>query len=134
MRTGCFRVLTILPSIRQIDLNKERALCQARLEIETTGAQSLSLQLNLQGESVTAEAVSLQPGRQQVILDFEIHNPQLWYPREPCLYTFTLQMYSGKDMLCENVCKTGLRTLELVREPPPDPELLKVRTLADAYP
>ena len=106
--------------IRQIEVNENAAVCQAVVEIETAGAQNLSLQLNVQDRSVAAETVSLQPGRQQVTLDFEIHNPQLWYPRElgePCLYIFTLQMYSREELLCEETCKTGLRRVEMVREP-----------------
>jgi len=84
----------------------------ATLVLETTGPDG-------EAGPRLEQAVTLQPGRHEVVADVQLPSPQLWYPAgygaQP-LYTFRARLAQNGRPLDAARTRTGLRTLALRRE------------------
>lgn len=114
--------------IRQQKISKDEAQLSAELDIVASAKSDASITVTqeLTG-SLTAPAsqpVHLDEGMNHIAIPFRISNPNLWYPNgygPQTRYRFAanLSVGKGKRLAIEDsaVLRTGLRSLELRREP-----------------
>ncbi|MFC1481378.1 glycoside hydrolase family 2 protein [Candidatus Neomarinimicrobiota bacterium] len=105
--------------IRQDLQNAEQAKLTIQADIEqfVPGAQTLSLQVLLDEQIIAQTDVPVRGHRVDAILN--IQNPQLWWPNgwgDQPLYTVLAMLIDGDREVHRKKIKTGLRTVELVRE------------------
>jgi beta-mannosidase len=106
--------------IKTNKISDDKAVLSADLEVDAIQPANATLKISSpEGafESVSRE-LSLQSGINQVSLDFEIPEPQLWWSNglgEPNLYDVHVELVAedGYDVLKERI---GVRTIELVQE------------------
>ncbi|HEY5213124.1 MAG TPA: glycoside hydrolase family 2 TIM barrel-domain containing protein, partial [Acidobacteriaceae bacterium] len=86
--------------------------CKAQVSVASAEAQSGTCDLTLfSGESEVAQAtkaIQLQPGSNEIEVNFDLKAPSLWSPEEPNLYTLRAEMKtsSAQDRWS---CRTGFR-------------------------
>jgi len=68
---------------------------------------------------LASQVFSFKKGLNVIRLDFEIKNPELWWPNgmgTPYLYPLRYQVYFGNEIAGQGLQKTGLRTIELMQQ------------------
>jgi beta-mannosidase len=103
---------------RQKQLAETEALLSSILEIESTGKQMATVNILVDDEVVQTKEVSLNSGVNEVEVEYEIENPELWWPNglgEQNMYHLTAQVVTSQGK-SEFTHTLGLRTVELVRE------------------
>lgn len=109
--------------IVQKTLTNKAAILKAELEISADQAGKQELNINVNNELITSQAIDLQKGTHIYSIDFEIKNPKLWWPNglgEQTLYSVTASLGRDQAVADSKTVKTGLRTLKLVRTPDAD--------------
>ncbi len=110
-------------AIRQQDVSKDVAHLDAEVELQS--ARDISVRVSVRytdnGKPVSLDTVAaLHAGQNTIDIPVEIRRPELWYPAgyggQP-LYQFTAQATSGGQVTAERTVKTGLRSIELRRQP-----------------
>ncbi|MCU0645834.1 MAG: glycoside hydrolase family 2 protein, partial [bacterium] len=104
--------------IVQKSVSQKTAAISAVFEIESTADYSALLLTHL--EKIKAEKpIKLTRGMNNVVVDFEIENPQLWWCNgigEPHLYTLLAQLKIGDSIYDEQTTQFGIRTLKVVQQ------------------
>ena len=98
--------------IRQ-HVEKNTAYLQTELEFESDSSVSLPVQITFDGKTLNKE-VNIPAGKSTFCFDFEVQNPELWYPAEygsQKLYDLTISA-AGRTLKK----RIGFRSVELVRE------------------
>lgn len=100
-------------------LNDTVAGYTAQVEISSSNAQPTAIKLiDSESSLILAEKkVSLEPGTNLVNLDFEIRNPELWWPRglgKQHLYTLKTVVENENGKSSANEVKIGVRTMEWI--------------------
>ncbi|MEO0649464.1 MAG: hypothetical protein AAFZ65_02150, partial [Planctomycetota bacterium] len=102
-----------------------RVALKARVELDrvSPGAVAVDGVLAFEGDVVaTARATG---GKDALRLEFDVRRPELWWPNtygEQPLYTLSLTLRAGEDLLDVWQSKLGLRQIELERKPDRDGE------------
>ncbi len=101
--------------IMQEELTDDKARFLAAFDVESTERTNANLSLMLgRGPALVNEKVSLQPGRQEVFVYFDIENPHLWWPNglgEQYLYTMNAS-FQIENRMVEKATETfGVRTV-----------------------
>ena len=89
------------------------AYLQAELEFESASSVSLPVEITFDDKTLSRE-LAVPPGKSTFRFDFEVENPELWYPAEygpQKLYDLTISA-TGRTLRK----KIGFRSVELVRE------------------
>jgi beta-mannosidase len=111
--------------IRQQKVGKDQAQLAAELEIVAAAPADVTLSVQhdgAQGKNLAAGELKahLELGVNRVSIPLRIPNPSLWYPTgygaQP-LYRFTATVTKGKVVEDRAELRTGLRSLELRRQP-----------------
>lgn len=106
--------------IRQDLIREDSASLTAVLTIASDAAKEVEIVLSAEGQHQWGTSLSLAPGSQTVELPAEIARPRLWWCRglgEAYLYTFQASVKEGEIEHDRFTARTGLRTVQLVREP-----------------
>ncbi len=103
-------------------LTETTAHYTAHLELESTKNQTIDLALSIIGEPWPGirKTVTAQPGLNIFSIDFDIENPELWWPNgygEQRLYRMKAEIIGEGSMLDSKEEKIGVRTVKLIREP-----------------
>lgn len=109
--------------IIQKSLATKAANLKAEVEISADQAGKQELSINVNNNLVASQTIDLQKGIHIYSIDFEIKNPNLWWPNglgEQSLYSITAALGNGQDIADSKTVKTGLRTIKLVRTPDAD--------------
>ncbi|SMO81307.1 beta-mannosidase [Saccharicrinis carchari] len=104
--------------IVQNNIATDKATLTAEFEVEAEAEGKADLQINVDGNQVAARQVQLQKGIKTYAVDFEIVNPELWWSNglgEAHLYDVAGKLVTN-NAYDEVMHKTGLRTIEVVRE------------------
>ncbi|MBN1117213.1 MAG: glycoside hydrolase family 2 protein [Bacteroidales bacterium] len=100
-------------SVEAADLTTEISL-----SVFKKGNYQLQLVNNTTGNTINKN-VSLTEGQNLEKIEFKILNPKLWWPRGyggQNIYEFTVRLFKDDVLIDESKHKTGLRTIEVVRE------------------
>ena len=112
--------------IHQLKITNGAAELAAELEIECSHPATATISISHGGAdsgSQTRDAtqnVQLESGRNYVSLPIRIVSPKLWYPAgygAQERYRFSASVKVGKDLVTQAELTTGLRSVELRREP-----------------
>ncbi len=106
--------------IIQNQLDNETANLTMVTEIQADAAFPASLEVWYQDSQIATEEVQLQAGLHFYEINFDIKNPNLWWPNglgEAFLYPINLKLITNKTLTDTAHIDVGLRTLRLVREP-----------------
>ncbi|MCA1802011.1 MAG: hypothetical protein LC662_06090 [Rhodothermaceae bacterium] len=99
-------------------VTEDRATLTTRLEIESAVTGQARAVITLNGHEMLSEAVELSPGHQIREFEFEIENPRLWWTNglgESYLYDYSITLTDQEGGGDQRTLKTGIRTVELVR-------------------
>ncbi len=111
--------------IHQQKISKDLAQLSASLEIKSTRATSATISISHDGISgknrstAATQKVQLEAGINKVSIPLRIDSPRLWYPNgygAQDRYIFSANVKTDRGQTTASV-KTGLRSLELLREP-----------------
>lgn len=101
-------------------ISENEARLKARVEVRSETAGPAILALILDGDTILRNPVNLQAGRNVLEQPFNIAKPQLWWPAgagKPYLYQVgAALMREDKSLVDAREVRTGVRTIELVRE------------------
>lgn len=111
--------------IHQLKLSRDRAELVAEVEIESGRPQTATITIsrdNVPDTLTTAatQTVQLEAGPNQIAVPLRIVSPKLWYPAgygAQTRYLFSATVRIGKIVAASADLKTGLRSVELRREP-----------------
>ncbi len=112
--------------LHQSSVTAERAVAQAELDLDTDHASPHALLLITSTAPSGAALPSLRipivldAGANHFIVPMRIERPQRWYPNgygPQALYSFKATLIDGARLLDSRILRTGLRSLELRREP-----------------
>ncbi len=110
------RIVNVYTRNRQ--LTETNALLSSKLEIESTEKQEATVNILVDDEVVQSKEVSLSSGVNEVEVEYEIENPELWWPNglgEQNMYKLTAEVVTSRGKSDFNH-PLGLRTVELGRE------------------
>lgn len=105
--------------IIQKAVTKEKASITSALEILSDKDQHVSIQVLNGSSELASREYDLKKGSNKVSLDFSIMNPRLWWTNglgEQYLYNFDFSVKSGNGYLDKKSVRTGIRSLEVVRQ------------------
>ncbi|MBK7870644.1 MAG: glycoside hydrolase family 2 protein [Saprospiraceae bacterium] len=106
--------------IYQKSLSEEQAILQADIIIRGDFDANYTILLkNATNNEILAQQNITNPFSENVIIDFTINNPQLWWTHnlgEPYLYNFIIEISKDGQVIDSKSMRYGLRTIELVRE------------------
>ena len=108
--------------VRQVEVTSEKARLAVAAEIVASAESSTKLILRDRSKQrvLVTKDVRLNVGVNEVLLGFEIENPELWYPvglGKQHLYEFELNASSKDGVTDSRSEKTGVRTVELRQKP-----------------
>ncbi|MEO8727268.1 MAG: glycoside hydrolase family 2 protein [Acidobacteriaceae bacterium] len=111
--------------IQQRKIGKEVAELSAELDIDASQPGVVKVEVtndHASGKSAKniSQEVMLDAGMNHVSLPFRVSSPQLWYPvgyGPQERYKFSASLREGKNELASAEVKTGLRSVELRRDP-----------------
>ena len=91
------------------------------LHLDVTGTANREVCVELKARDFTRVFLfPLEPGTQHKVFDFEIPDPDLWWPNEmgdQPLYDFEVCLEEGRTLLDSRTIRTGIKTFEMVQEP-----------------
>jgi beta-mannosidase len=112
-----------LLAVEQEAITAAEARIVARIEVEAMRAGTHTARVAVQGPDGRTIRVerrfAVEPGRNSIRLPVSIPTPRLWQPvgrGEQPLYTVTAELRSGRGAIDRATRRTGLRTVELVRD------------------
>ncbi len=103
--------------VAQMQLSENRASLRLHAKVENFTTKALAATISIADQKW---AGMIDPGVQSVAVNFEITNPELWWPQgegKQHLYHFEAMMHSGTELLSTTPIDIGLRTIELVNKP-----------------
>ncbi len=111
--------------IHQLRIGRDEAQLAAEVEIESgqTTSATITIARDNAGGAMTAvmtQTVELDAGTNHVAVPLRITSPKLWYPSGyggQDRYRFSATVKIGKAIVAQTEVKTGLRSVELRRQP-----------------
>ncbi len=112
--------------LQQLRITHDVAELRAELEIESSAATSATITVDHDGaaggalKSAVTRTVRLDTGTNHVFIPLRIASPKLWYPvgyGAQDRYRFIATVKVDKAVVAKAALKTGLRSVELRREP-----------------
>ena len=111
--------------IHQLKVSRDSADLAAEIEIESDHPQAATITISRDNttralNTVATQAVQLDSGTNHIPVPFHIASPKLWYPSgygAQDRYRFFAAVKIGKSVIAGAELKTGLRSVELRREP-----------------
>ncbi len=111
--------------IHQLKVSRDSADLAAEIEIESDHPQAATITISRDNttralNTVATQAVQLDSGTNHITVPFHISSPKLWYPigyGAQDRYRFFATVKIGKSVIAGAELKTGLRSVELRREP-----------------
>lgn len=105
----------------QKTVSKNKASLSFSIEILSEKPLKIDVQLKNINQNVTQnkKAVSLKKGINNIVIDYEIENPKLWWTNgigESYIYNFSFDLISQKKTICSKSTNFGIRTVELIQE------------------
>lgn len=104
----------LLSNVKCNQISASKGQLQFVAEIQSTVQGHFQLKINNKQETV-----SLKKGLNDIVMDFTIPKPKLWWPNglgEPNLYPFEIALFQNNVSLSARKMNIGLRTIELVQE------------------
>ncbi len=102
------------------DIKKEKAIYNAKVDVKAAVATTASFHINVNGKEAVTKEVQLSAGINNIELEFEIANPELWWShglgKQP-LYEVETQLLVGDKAISKKMRRVGVRKLELVQTP-----------------
>lgn len=101
-------------------LGAQEAAMRAMVHLDVAEAGDYQIDLLLDGELILSTNRDLDRGQRVVDLQFNIHQPEFWWPRgmgDPKLYQFEARLKRDQITLSTLAQPLGLRTIKLVMEP-----------------
>ena len=111
--------------IHQLKVSRDSADLAAEIEIESDHPQAATITISRDNttralNTVATQTVQLDSGTNHITVPFHISSPKLWYPigyGAQDRYRFFATVKIGKSVIAGAELKTGLRSVELRREP-----------------
>jgi beta-mannosidase len=104
---------------QQVLLVDRKAVLESQVEIESLIDNMAKLHVYINKNLVQSSEVSLQKGKKVYPVQFEIADPQLWWPNglgDAYLYDVKVQLVTVDGETLDYEHTLGLRTIELIRE------------------
>ena len=98
----------------QKSLSKSKAKLEFKMEINSAVNGNFSIKVNDKFQKAR-----LKKGKNQVVLNYEISNPKLWWTNglgDAQLYPFEISLLKNRQVIDTKKLNIGLRTIELVQE------------------
>ena len=98
---------------QKIEKNTAQVTFTTQIQVEKEG--NYTLQIN-----ETKKNIPLKKGLQTISIPTEIKNPKLWWSKglgEPHLYSYSIQLIKGNQLLDERKLKIGIRDIKLIEKP-----------------
>jgi beta-mannosidase len=107
--------------ILQKSLTKEKAVLKFVTNIfsDEDRQAEINIEDEVTGISYYSKKISLKKGAGNIISEFSIDDPELWWTNglgKPYLYHFAIKLSDGKNLLDETKIRTGIRTIEVVNK------------------
>lgn len=102
------------------EATKGQAKLTLHLDVETTRAGELTVELLKEGKPFQDFSFQTERGNQHKLFGFVIDHPELWWPNEmgeQPLYTFEIILKDQDKILDTKKITTGIKTVQLVQEP-----------------
>lgn len=106
--------------VKQKPAGKNAVTITAEAGIECEIPGSYALTATIDGQEMKSVPVQLGKGYQKQSVDFVLNNPELWWPNglgNQRLYTLSLKLTRGGDVIHRAEERIGIRTIRLIREP-----------------
>ncbi len=103
----------------QKKLTDKHAVIEIKVELEAFAAFEGELQIDVENEQNLTKQVKVKPGKSTQKFCLEIGNPKRWWTHDlgtPFLYVFQIKLLKNNKLIDSKQQKTGLRTIELVRD------------------
>ncbi|HLN52521.1 MAG TPA: glycoside hydrolase family 2 protein [Lentimicrobium sp.] len=120
--------------IKQQSISKSRALLEIEVEMDLFTKEELTLNIDVNGNTVKSIPIKedkTESGTPKIVkIPITIENPVLWWPNghgKQELYKITASVVKGGVILDSILRYTGLRSVELVRQPQADGETFYFR-------
>ena len=102
------------------NIDSEKATMRLCLDVESKADGNYVAEIYVNGEKNSQKTIHLKGGTQNENLNFEIENPELWWPNEmgeQPLYIFDVLLKDGDKILDFKKIRSGIKTFEMVDEP-----------------
>lgn len=102
------------------EATKGQAKLTLHLDVESTRAGELTVELLKEGKPFQDFSFQTERGNQHKLFGFVIDHPELWWPNEmgeQPLYTFEIILKDQDKILDTKKITTGIKTVQLVQEP-----------------
>ena len=112
--------------IRTLKISGNKAMMRADLTIssdEEVNNCRIVISDDTHGKNLLSKNIDIKKGENTLTFDFSVNNPRLWWSNglgEAFLYDFGVRLEKNDKILAQEAVKTGIRTIELVREEEPD--------------
>jgi beta-mannosidase len=111
--------------IHQLKVSTTEAVLAAEAEVESSSEMAANITISRDDAGgnltkVATQAVQLAVGTNHISIPLRIASPKLWYPAgygAQNRYRFSASIAVGKSAIAQQEIKTGLRSVELRREP-----------------
>jgi len=104
--------------IKSQNVSSQSAGINSALSVESGSEAEATVELRINGEKISETSAALKKGTNSIPVNYTIKNPRLWWTNglgEPYLYDFSFKLIINNKPLDSIVCKTGIRSVELVR-------------------
>lgn len=101
------------------EASKSQAQLTLHLDVESTQSGELTAELLCQGKLLQSFPFSVVQGNQHKVFNFNINNPELWWPNEmgeQKLYVFEIKLKQHDKLLDSKKITTGIKTVQMVQE------------------
>jgi beta-mannosidase len=113
------------PYISTVKADRRAATMSADLNIIAYAGDIYTITIETGGKVVSRVERGLDEGKNKITESFTLKNPQLWYPNgmgEQNMYAFDITLSRDGKLIDKTTVKTGIRTVELIRERDADGE------------
>ncbi len=120
--TGWDDLLPIDAFVTTENISKDVAKLKLHLSLDADKQENVSIRLKDTSTEtlVLQQLIELKPGINDYAVDFEIHQPKLWWSNglgEPNLYHWQVEIKTSDKKIHQQQIICGIRTIELVQEP-----------------
>ena len=102
------------------NIDNEKATMRLCFDVESKTEGNYVAEIYVNGEKNSQKTIHLNGGSQNENLNFEIENPELWWPNEmgeQLLYVFDVLLKDEDKVLDSKKIWSGIKTFEMVDEP-----------------
>jgi len=107
----------------QNELSEAKASLTANVSLDCLTGNSFRIEVDVNGTQVAESWVKTKIDRNNFKIDFEINNPQFWWPNglgDQTLYRINIKVYDDTELIHAEKLNYGARTLKLVQKPDPE--------------